>query len=1315
MPNLHPHSTLETPANPGLLKWRAWKVAEVSLVAFVVGLGLTVGTVVWKKEQLVAEAEVRFKFHEQAVKEFVAARAKFAIYGLNGARGLFAASQTVDRSEFRAYVESRDMAREFVGVRGFSYIERVLRPNVDAFVAAEQADGSPQFAVRQLEDKSHEDLYIVKFMEPAATNPGVQGLDIGSEAIRRAAAQSAVDAGEPHISSAITLVQDQHRTPGVLLFVPVYANGAQPKTVSERRAALKGLLSAPLVMSELLTGMPSARDGLVDFELFDDKGALLFDSDWHSSGSDARPNSSVADRRFSTVQKFTLAGSDLTLRVNSTSAFDSKVTGDTLTTIFALGCLLSVVLSLLLRQRLIGQQLAETRALEMTKDLRAEIEVRKQVESELREAEEGAQALMNELTLQKYALDEHAIVATTNVQGRITYVNDKFCAISGYTRSELLGQDHSVLNSGKHPHGFFKAMYRTVAVGKTWRDEICNKAKNGELYWVDTTIVPVMGSDGKPEQYLAIRSDITMRKQVELDLIQHQLQLEKRVQQKTQAAVQSERHLRLIIDNSLDSVVGMDGEGRITDWNRQAELTFGWTLAEAKGQPLHTFIIPEQYREVYQHGMEHYKRFEILALRRDGTIFPTELAVVPIVTPVGTTFSAFITDVTQRKRQQADLEAAKALAESANRSKSEFLANMSHEIRTPMNGVVGMVDILQETALSPEQHRMLETIQQSSLALLDILNDILDFSKIEAGKLEVERTPTHLREVAEGSVQLMLFLSNARSVDLSVFVSPALPLWVMGDPTRLRQVLLNLVGNAVKFSRLGHRPRVDVHVEPCALSGGEAGVRIRVTDQGIGMSADVIASLFQPFMQADESTARKYGGTGLGLSITRRLVELMGGTISVTSALGEGSVFTVDLPLQSCEPGRKVPILPSLEGVWVIAVAADPFALQAVPAYAQAAGATVTTVADVAAARTLLLQAPERWPSAVVLVDAGNTNPTRALDLPPGVGVVRAIQRGSDRFESEVTLATYPVLYADLIHAIASAHAHKVRTDGAVDRRTRPRPAAQTVDEALQARRLILLAEDNPTNRNVMQQQLRLLGYACEVAEDGAIALQMWDTNPGRYALLLCDCHMPNLDGFGLTAAIRAQEDHNTRLPIIAVTANAMQGEAQRCYERGMDGYLSKPLRMQELSAMLGKWMPNAEPASKPEATPLDVVQATTSHGARAEDSLPVWNENTLRELVGDDPDMLADLLHEFLRNAEVQTKAIAAAASLGDTDAMAGDAHTLKSAARSVGALALGDLCQRLETTGRAGDAQACIAMVQGLPAAFTMAATAICSHLAE
>jgi CheY-like chemotaxis protein/HPt (histidine-containing phosphotransfer) domain-containing protein len=464
---------------------------------------------------------------------------------------------------------------------------------------------------------------------------------------------------------------------------------------------------------------------------------------------------------------------------------------------------------------------------------------------------------------------------------------------------------------------------------------------------------------------------------------------------------------------------------------------------------------------------------------------------------------------------------------------------------------------------------------------LHILNDILDFSKIEAGKLTVERIPTSLAEVSHSVLQLMQGVASAKGMTLSMSISPDLPPAIYADPTRLRQVLLNLLGNAIKFTPpdAARTDSVTLTLERGALADGQPVVLLHMRDRGVGMSAELEARLFTPFTQADASTSRQFGGTGLGLSISQRLVALMGGRISVQSTPGQGSVFTVALPLHE---------------------------------------APVEAIEDAADWRA---QAPAPAP--------------------------------------------------------AAAHGQRV-----------------------------LLAEDNETNREVIEEQLRLLGYACEVAHDGARALQMRRAAPQRYPALLTDCHMPLMDGFALTEAIRAAEPTGTRLPIIAITANAMQGEAQRCLLGGMDDYLCKPLRLQELAKVLQKWLPAGDlGGSHGSAIGTQTAQP-------APPDLAVWNPSTLSNLVGLDPAVHRRLLEKFLLNAAQQIDEIAAAS--GDTTVQAAGAHTLKSAARSVGALQLGELCQRIETTGHDGDVSACTAHSQGLAAAFAAAQQAIRQHLA-
>jgi PAS domain S-box-containing protein len=683
---------------------------------------------------------------------------------------------------------------------------------------------------------------------------------------------------------------------------------------------------------------------------------------------------------------------------------------------------------------------------------------------------------------------------------------------------------------------------------------------------------------------------------------------------------------------------------------------------------------------------------ELVNRKKDGTLYNEEMTITPVTGTGGA-----ITHVIVVKQDITGHKKVEEIAKASNHAKSMFLANMSHEIRTPMNGVIGMVDILQQTKLEPQQHRMLNTIQRSAQNLLNILNDILDFSKIEAGKLDIERIPTHLRELSEGVAHLMVATSGSKLIDLSVYVSPALPHYVLTDPTRLRQVLLNLLGNAIKFTarKDGKPAQVTLYVEPSTLASGLPGVKFRVVDSGIGMSTEVQLKLFRPFTQADESTARKFGGTGLGLSISQRLVEMMDGHISVCSVEGQGSEFIVELPLQGA-PTPGMPVFgPSLHGVQVLTVNHDAALSELVASYLRDAEAEVTAYPDLVAVRHHLAQLPIDAGPSVVLLGVDTHSVSGDMDLPAGVGIVCLERRTGSTVVDAFTVSAYPLNYCDLIQAIAFASGRLARSTVALTRQLGDMTplAPPTLEQAVAGNCLILLAEDNETNRNVMQLQLRWLGYACETAEDGVIALEMWRT--GRYALLLTDCHMPRMDGFALTAAIRQAEPIGTRLPIVAITANAMQGESERCLGRGMDAYLSKPMRMEDLTPLLARWLPRSVTGTIP--TSMNPPLAVNP------ERLNVWNSAALGERVGNDSSTQHRLLKQFLVRAEIQVATISRTTVNAEYETVRNTAHALKSVAHMVGAVLLGELSDDIETAAIENDTKKCLALLQKLDLIFS------------
>ena len=643
----------------------------------------------------------------------------------------------------------------------------------------------------------------------------------------------------------------------------------------------------------------------------------------------------------------------------------------------------------------------------------------------------------------------------------------------------------------------------------------------------------------------------------------------------------------------------------------------------------------------------------------------------------------------------AAAEHARFEAEQASRAKSEFLAAMSHELRTPLNGVIGMVDVLHQTSLKGYQVEMADLIRESAFSLLGIIDGILDFSKIEAGKLELESVPTPIAEVVEKACGMLSRMAEKKGEEFTLFVDPAIPEQVMGDALRLRQVLVNLVNNAIKFSSGQQRPgRVSVRAVLAEISAERAVVEFRVADNGIGMDEATLSRLFAPFSQADVSTTRRFGGTGLGLAICRRLVELMGGEIAVRSELGVGSTFTVRLPFV------PVPAAPDSAGIPVWAaglsclVVGGPEGLaDDLAAYLAHDGASVERARDLAAARALMpALAPGQW---VWVIDAADTPPTQdelhaIAAAGPGHDVrFIVIGRGKRR---EPRLDAVPTVSVDgnvlthraLLEAVAIATG-RAEVESKAPQRGRGElefsPPSREV--ARRQGRLVLVAEDNETNQKVILQQLGLFGYAADVADNGRAALERWHS--GDYALLLTDLHMPGMDGYQLAAAIRAAETGTARTPIVALTANALKSEAEHCRAVGMDGYLSKPVRLEDLKAMLERWLPlAAEPLPTPE--PASVPPASVAG--------PV-DVGVLKSLVGDDPAVIQEFLADFRISAAKVAVALRAAYRDGQAAQAGSLAHKLKSSARSVGALALGELCAEMERAGQAGQAEALTALL--------------------
>src|SRR5471030_828071 len=576
-----------------------------------------------------------------------------------------------------------------------------------------------------------------------------------------------------------------------------------------------------------------------------------------------------------------------------------------------------------------------------------------------------------------------------------------------------------------------------------------------------------------------------------------------------------------------------------------------------------------------------------------------------------------------------ELAVATAAAENANRAKSSFLATMSHDIRTPLNGVIGMVDVLHQTSLMGDHVEMVDLIRESGFSLLAIIDDILDFSKIEAGRLVIECAPISVADVVEKACGMLDHVACKNGVELTLFVDPTIPETVLGDELRLRQVLLKIVSNAIKFSSgLKQAGRVSVRAVPTEHGSGQVVVEIHVTDNGIGMDDETKARLFTAFTQADTSTTRRFGGTGLGLVISRHLIELMGGNLMLQSAPEKGSTFTVRLEF-ALPQGKAGVVKPAAEvaGLCCLAVGGPDGLADIIAAYLAHGGARVERAADLVAARTLMLGLPAGpW---IWIIDAADVPPpledlhALARSLPEQEIRFVAIGRGLRR-EPRAKYADLVVVDGNVLTRRRLFRTVAIAAGLAFEEELVPPSGKHAAafkppsrDEALRQCRLILVAEDNETNQKVIVQQLALLGFAADVAGNGSLALVRWQS--GNYALLLTDLHMPEMDGYELATRIRAEERGVRRLPIVALTANALKGEADRCRAAGMDDYLSKPLQLADLKATLETWLPAA-------VSSLPSPVEATRHAAAA----PAVDVSVLESLIGDDQSVILEFLNDF-------------------------------------------------------------------------------------
>ena len=1147
--------------------------------AAVLGLVLTAAGVCIELHQLARADQLRFDILAERVRAEIVRRVEVYRYGLVGTRSVFTASKSVERGEFRALVQSRDIPREFPGALGLGYVERVKRADLDAYLTRIREDDAPHFKINT--SGADDELYVIEYIEPEAANLSVLGFDVKQESARRAAADRAMLTGEAALSSGLTASDASINSRILQYYLPFYRNGTSPKTEDERREALVGWVYMRLMISKIFADVGAVADGEMDFEVFDGEklvaDAILYDDDEHLASVQGKVTSAHFEaRRFSKSVPLYIGGRKWTVMLSTSPKFQPGsyflavcigVAGTLLS-----GALAGVIYTLGMTahraraladsmtgdlQRLaivaekttnaviiadadqkitwvnngltalagcapdspIGKHLdeflqVERAAHETTIAIRHALSSRTRCRCEIlfqsknageRAMEIELQALhkddgtpsgfivvgtditeqttqRNELASIFKAISEGLVVA--NARGTIVNCNPAAERLLGMplkemgTRTEYdkkwrtIHEDGSPWSWNDHPSMV------TLRTGKPIQGAVMGIESGGTLRWISINTQPLLGADGMPTMVITSFSDITMR-------VKSLEELDKK-----------ERTLRAMIDQSRQLAGILSTDGRIVDVNQTALKFAGIT---DRNQIVGKYFWDGPW---WSHSMElqEWLRGAVARAARGeriiretthpdaaGNIHAIDFSITPVLGADGEVLILIPEgfDITESKQAAEALRKARDAADAATRSKSEFLANMSHEIRTPMTAILGYTDILADEwdkSLAPRQRlEYITTIKNNGEHLLKVINDILDLSKIEAGKMVVESIDANPDQIVHEVLSLMLVKAQAKAISLDAARRTPVPARIRTDPLRLRQILLNLVGNAIKFTEAGSVTILTSFVTD--QPGGQV-LRFQVVDTGIGMNPDQLQSLFGAFEQGDTSTTRKFGGTGLGLVISKRFAQMLGGDITVTSELGVGSVFTFTL---ATGPLEGAPLIPAGKSSFVV---------------------------------------QENKPPEHV--------PPHAASLP-----LRGLR--------------------------------------------------------------ILMVEDGPDNRRLLSYHLRRSGAEVIPAEDGmyAVAALSQDDNPDSplkptlpVDLILMDMQMPRMDGYTASRLLRTK---GLEIPIIALTAHAMAGDADKCIDAGCDDYVTKPIDQARLISLCERWGADAlraaprPPVPAPEPSPARV------------------------------------------------------------------------------------------------------------------------------